>query len=119
MKNDNYNEKYFMESKRSQKIADLEKDRIERYRSQFPRRGFATSWNTIIRQNIKVGDKIPLPTCFGNLTFIVISISNEGIAKLESGSQGAKLVWQDKDEWKYNHMTYMITYDDRLTATTV
>ena len=98
------NEKYFMESKRAQKMLDLEKDRIERYRSECPRRGFATSWHMdIIKPDLTVGDNLTLSTCYGKSDFTVISISDKGIATVECGDIQSHLIWQGDNVWRYNN----------------
>jgi len=108
MKNDNYNEKYFMVSKRAQKMVDLEKERVERYRSQFPRRGVSVSYQTDFEiSNLKVGDKIKISTLFrGKSDFTVVSISNEGIATLENGDIQTRLIWQRAGVWRNAHCTW-------------
>jgi len=66
---------------------------------------FVESWHTDIRQKLKLGDRLVLPTIVGKMEFEVVSIEGDR-ALLECGMTQCRLKKQSKDVWRYNHVTW-------------
>jgi hypothetical protein len=81
-------------------------------------RGFMTSWHTMAPGNLKVGDKVKLPTLFGRVDFTITKIEGDR-AEAESG-QLICFAKREDGGWKFRNctmnkgMTAVATITDEL-----
>lgn len=63
-------------------------------------------WHTIIRSNLKLGDKHILPTIGGRMEFTVIELTDKSALLDHNGRVRTRLIKTGKYVWKYNHVTW-------------